>query len=331
MMSAIKGQHLYILNTEKHTAPASISLPEVTLVCIDTVNPALAMVAMQRCLTCFRFGRALLLTDQAVTPSPGIDIEQIEGIRDIESYSEFVVRRLDHHIKTAFALLVQWDGFIIHPDAWDPAFLNYDYIGATWPATADQPEMVGNGGFSLRSKKLLQALQNIEFSQFHPEDELIARTYRAELESMGIRFAPPAMGDRFAYEFKKPLTATFGFHGFSNFPDFMSRAELEAFISAMPDGLIFNNYFLEFMRKVLARASIRHNEQSLRQMLMLTTSMNISNAQKTRLISDQTKHLISGLCRLRLGSLARQLALGRFKAAPSLNNFRLLTKSLLAR
>ena len=331
MMSAINGKHLFILNTEQHTAPAAISLPEVTLVCIDTVNPALAMAAMQRCMGGLHFARALLLTNQAVTPSTGIDIEQIEGIVDIESYSEFVIRRLGQHITTAYALLVQWDGFIINPDAWDPAFLDYDYIGATWPATADQPEMVGNGGFSLRSKKLLQALQNIKFSQFHPEDELIARTYRAELESLGIRFAPPEIGDHFAYEFKKPLTATFGFHGFSNFPDFMSRAELEAFISAMPGGLIFNNYFLEFMRKVLAQTTIRPNEQSLRQMLMLTTSMNISNAQKNHLISDQTKHLISGLCRLRLGSLARQLALGRFKAAPSLNNFRLLTKSFLAR
>ena len=40
--------------------------------------------------------------------------------------------------------------------AWRPEFLDYDYIGAVWPHVLDKYN-VGNGGFSLRSKALLEA------------------------------------------------------------------------------------------------------------------------------------------------------------------------------
>lgn len=319
------------MNTEKNTATAIISLPEVTLVCVDTVNPELAILAMRRCIKSFRFGKTLLLTDRPIPTMPDIKVELIDGICDVETYSEFVICRLSDYIETTHALLVQWDGFIIHPEMWDPEFLTYDYIGATWPASKGRPEMVGNGGFSLRSKKLLQALKGIRFEQFHPEDEHIALTHRVQLESQSIRFAPTDVGDRFSYEFKKPSGKTFGFHGFSNFPDFMDTEEMVAFITGMPRGLIFNNYFIEFARKVLKSADRRSTDQYLRQMLTHQISVDISNTKSNRLASDQVKHLISGLCRLRLGSLARSLASARFYNRPSLSNLRLLAKTYLAR
>lgn len=314
-----------------NAAAALLSLPDVTLVCVDTVNPELAIAAMQHCMAHARFGHVLLLTAQPMKAPAGITVELIDGVNDIESYSEFVIRQLGQYFNTTHALLVQWDGFIIHPDRWDPAFLNYDYIGATWPKSTDHPEMVGNGGFSLRSKSLLQTLQKIAFTQFHPEDELIARRYRSQLESAGIRFAPPEIGDHFAYEFKKPSIPAFGFHGFSNFPDFMNPNELASFIQKMPAGLIFNNYFLEFMKKVLSLAKTMPAARHLRQALIRKVSLDISCASPKHLVSNQAKHLISGLCRLRLGSLARQLSLGRFRAAPNPNNIRLVGKSFFVR
>lgn len=263
--------------------------------------------------------------------APGIEVIQVNNIHDISSYSRFVIRELGSYIKTTHLLLMQWDGYVLHPEAWDPDFLSYDYIGATWPANHQGPEMVGNGGFSLRSKKLLQTLNSIEFVQFHPEDQHIARTHRAQLESMGIRFAPPVVGDRFAYEFKTPQEPTFGFHGFSNFPDFMTTTELSKFIAAMPAGLVFNNYFLEFARKVRARTRLHAHEAGLWTTLAAQINRDICNATSQRLIERQAKHLISGLCRLKLGTLARQIARRRLAAAPNIGNLRLLSKTFFAR
>jgi hypothetical protein len=43
----------------------------------------------------------------------------------------------------------------VNPAAWDPEFLDWDYIGAKW-FWAEAGKRVGNGGFSLRSYKLLE-------------------------------------------------------------------------------------------------------------------------------------------------------------------------------
>lgn len=306
-----------------------LNLARVTLACIDTVNPTLALRAMHRCQHGIRFGRSVLFTDQPIVDS-NIEVIQVSGIDDIRSYSRFVLKGLNAHIQSSHLLLVQWDGFVIHPEAWRDNFLNYDYIGATWPATGTDPEMVGNGGFSLRSKKLLQALEDVQFMDFFPEDEQLARVHRSELESMGICFAPPDVGDRFAYEFKPAQTATFGFHGFSNFPDFMTTPELTDFIKAMPIGLMFNNYFLEFVRKIATKVRQRPEYLTLWDELYQKIMRGIHEADLARLTSLQTKHLISGFCRMKLGILARQLAMKRARASFTLGNVRLLAKALIA-
>jgi hypothetical protein len=73
---------------------------------------------------------------------------------------------------------------------------------------------VGNGGFSLRSKRLLRALQDDAFPPLHPEDRAICRTWRDQLERRySISFAPEVMADRFAFEGTLPNQPTFGFHG----------------------------------------------------------------------------------------------------------------------
>lgn len=286
---------------------------------------------MQRCMVQINFDRALLFTAQPVPVPEGIEVALISDVHDIQSYSRFIIKGLHAYVETTHILLMQWDGFVIHPEAWTPLFLDYNYIGATWPATHQQAAQVGNGGFSLRSKKLLRALQDIEFISFHPEDEHIARTHRAPLEAMGIRFAPPEVGDLFAYEFKSPEMPTFGFHGFSNFPDFMTEQELAGFIEEMPPGLSFNNYFLEFARKVYRPTKQTACPHLLRQKLAGQLARDIREASAERLASPQLKHLISGYCRMRLGSQARLMARARYRAAPTLGNLRLLIKALFVR
>ena len=98
-------------------------------------------------------------------------------------------------------LIIQHDGFVLSADNWREEFFNYDYIGAPWIGYfKDQPQFnVGNGGFSLRSKKLLDILaedDHIELGK--PEDAIIGRQYREYLESKGIKFAPEEIAGKFA-------------------------------------------------------------------------------------------------------------------------------------
>lgn len=128
-----------------------------------------------------------------------------------EEYSFFMANG-KLKIETDFVLIAQMDGFIINPSAWSDDFLKYDYIGAPWP-----DGIVGNGGFCLRSKKLLDALKDISkiFSdeRYHPEDLYICKTKRNLLETeYGIKFAPFEVANRFSVE-NRPYMGQFGFHG----------------------------------------------------------------------------------------------------------------------
>jgi tetratricopeptide (TPR) repeat protein len=193
-----------------------LELRDVTLCCIDTVHPALALRALRQSASGIRFARTLFLTDSAYE-SPGIDVRVIAPLASRETYSLFALKVLAKHIDTAHVLLIQWDGYVINPDAWRDEFLTCDYIGAKWFWHNDAMR-VGNGGFSLRSRKLLAALQDPRITLDGPEDETICRSFRPLLErEHGIVFATEALADAFAFEAAYPIGKPFGFHGLYNF------------------------------------------------------------------------------------------------------------------
>jgi hypothetical protein len=116
--------------------------------------------------------------------------------------------------------------------------LDYDYIGATWPQF-DDGLVVGNGGFSLRSRRLLHLLEDDIFEAHHPEDVAICRTWRKMLEEAhGIRFAPPELASTFSAERSGDLRETFGFHGFFNMPDILPLVEVKRMVAALPVGAL---------------------------------------------------------------------------------------------
>src|SRR5258708_19255912 len=134
-----------------------LELSGVTLCCVDTLNPELALRGLRLSTSGVRFARALFLTDRA-RDAPGIEVRVIAPLASREAYSEFVLKKLVDHIDTEHVLLIQWDGYVVNPDAWLEPFLACDYIGAKW-SWHDAAERVGNGGFSLRSRKLLAPLR----------------------------------------------------------------------------------------------------------------------------------------------------------------------------
>ncbi|MEL6416759.1 MAG: DUF5672 family protein [Pseudomonadota bacterium] len=163
------------------------------------------------------FAEVLLFTDRDPS-SLGLDtasqirVIPIAKIESSEAYSRFMLESLADHITTSHCLIVQWDGHVIDAQRWQSEFLDYDYIGASWPQFDDGHD-VGNGGFSLRSRRLLEACQTTGFQRHHPEDVAICRTNRGLLEDQGMKFAPLALADQFSAERSGDAGVSFGYHG----------------------------------------------------------------------------------------------------------------------
>ncbi len=200
-----------------------LNLPDVALISVDTLKPDRAFKALTTCERYAVFGDKLLITRgmKPFTTSSGIRIVTTDVINCRADYSYFMIKKLASLVRTSFVLVVQHDGFILNPAAWTDEFLEYDYIGAPW--TYNDGHNVGNGGFSLRSKRLLDSLQaDDNVIEFCPEDHHICRTYGSHLSRTGIRFAPEALARRFSIEGSKratdPMgrgrvwTGEFGFH-----------------------------------------------------------------------------------------------------------------------
>jgi tetratricopeptide (TPR) repeat protein len=235
----------------------TLELPGVTLACVDTRNHALALRALERSLRGVRFGRIAFFTD-AVPPDVmvpgGIDVVPIAPLASRDDYSRFVLKSLAEHVATPHVLLVQWDGYVVNPQAFDTAFLDCDYIGAKW-YWYDDAMRVGNGGFSLRSRKLLDALQDPRIELVDAEDVTIGRTYRPLLErEFGIRFAPEALADRFAFEAAYPAGMPFGFHGLYNFCRTVPPSELAALAPMFSDAIARSLQLAQLVRNCVALA-----------------------------------------------------------------------------
>ena len=240
-----------------------LRLEAVTLCAIDARSPALAAEALQQSMRHADFGRVVLFTHGFSQALSGIEVVDIGPIRSGAAYSHAVLRLLPQHIQTPHVLVTQWDGFVVHPAAWTDEFLQFDYIGAVWD---DQPEAccVGNGGFSLRSQKLLRAGLDRRIEAEHPEDVMLARRYRALVEGdHGVRFAPPALARRFAYENETPKAPTFGFHGPKNLPAALDTTTLERWLDALPD-----DFFRGRDARRLARALLGHRMVGVAQHLL---------------------------------------------------------------
>jgi len=107
---------------------------------------------------------------------------------------------------------------------WNDKFLDYDYIGAPWSQQNQWVESydarVGNGGFSLRSKRLLEATS--KFSDVPTHEDLLftqRRYFRTQVErEFDFKIAPPYIAYQFSQEqifpgLNVPIGQSFGFHG----------------------------------------------------------------------------------------------------------------------
>lgn len=232
-----------------------LQLPGVTLVCADTANHALALRALAKSLDQARYGRVVLLTDRApsgLAVPDGVEVVGIDPLDSRDAYSQLMLKGLLPHIDTPHALVIQWDGYVVNAGAWDPAFIECDYIGAKW-YWHDDGMRIGNGGFSLRSHRLLAALQDPRIALVDAEDTTIGRTYRALLErEHDIRFADEALADRFSFEAAYPIGKPFGFHGLFNFCRTVAPAEIAALAPTFSAEIARSPQLLRLLRNCIA-------------------------------------------------------------------------------
>lgn len=229
-----------------------LNLQEVTLCAADCVTPALALRAIAESMALCDFGEAILFSDTP-TQGPGIRHQPIEKLASRDDYSRFMLKDLVSFIQTPFVLIVQWDGYVLAPDAWRASFFDHDLIGAKWHWHKDGMN-VGNGGFTLRSRKLLRAIGGADFP-FVPqlnEDEQLCRLYRSRLEKeYGIRFAPESIADAFSYERSLPNAPTFGFHGLFNLWRHVDDREMTALSREFSPGIVRSIEFAELLVQYL--------------------------------------------------------------------------------
>lgn len=188
-----------------------INLSNVTLICIDPVDPIGASKVLKYCEKGIKFADTVLVS--TACPFDFCKTFYTCPHTDWQKYNDLVLHMIQY-VKTDFALLVQTDGFILNPDLFDTQWFDYDYIGAPWPGdpewirlqtprlqkTYSQDTRVGNGGFSWRSRKFMTLSNNFESTNGLGEDTfLCVENYRYMIDN-GINFAPVIHALKFSIE-----------------------------------------------------------------------------------------------------------------------------------
>jgi glycosyltransferase involved in cell wall biosynthesis len=205
-----------------------LELKNVTIVAVAGVRAQETLKAIKYSCRNIKFARALLITPEDIVDDE-IEIVKCEPL-NYEEYNHYIVYKLHEHINTEYALIIQDDGFVVNPDKWDNSFLDFDYIGAPWPLPQDDysfkdasgiVQRVGNGGFTLRTKKLLSLASelNLEWKSYHNlynEDGFFCCHNRHIYEQHGCKFADIYTAAKFSHETPTQETQhiiPFGFHG----------------------------------------------------------------------------------------------------------------------
>lgn len=215
-----------------------IYLPNVTLICVTSVKIEESIKSLIHCANLINFKKVKFVTHLDIQIN-SVEVEKCRYLTSIEAYSHYMIYDLYKHIDTEFCLIIQHDGFIINPHLWRNEYLKYDYIGAPWKVRNDcylDPNgnhiRVGNGGFSLRSQKLLNTPnhEHIPFAStmhgdyykhlnhFSKNEDNIICVHNHELyEKHGNIFAPFEIALTFSKETSLPENEnldTFGVHGY---------------------------------------------------------------------------------------------------------------------
>lgn len=202
-----------------------LALPCVTLVAIDSFKPMRTLRAMMAAKEQATFADSVLVT-HAAAKVPEQWVSLLPALpSDVRIERErYMITRITEAFSTGHCLNIEWDAGIKNPEAWNPEWLKFDFIGAPWRHGNKMPgfpmitkdNCVGNTGFSLMSKRFANALAEIstptDYELGRASDTYICTTLRPKLEAMGLQFAPEIVAARFSCE-DRQYTGQFGWHG----------------------------------------------------------------------------------------------------------------------
>jgi hypothetical protein len=243
-----------------------LSLPEVTVFtfCWGDEHVLKSLKSMCVAMDQVNFGRNVLITDTTKTNIKifekiidRYDIDVCDTSLDLgqnmqnddsnrHSFCYKFLHETKNFITGDFSLNIQHDSTIIDSTKWEENFLKYDYIAAPWPMSIiqatdmvngqlkDIPNVVGNGGFSLRSRKFVE--ESVDLPWKHKNEDLNICIFNYQnMVDKGVQFAPPQIAARFSVEHPTPYKnfnrnmlftyGSFGFHGEFNKAgmDFINR------------------------------------------------------------------------------------------------------------
>jgi hypothetical protein len=200
-----------------------LNLRNVTLFCYENRKDNIdkAIEAIEICKYYADFGDINFVTNQNINYEHCI-VDDFP-IKSLFDYSKFILTKLNYYVQDEFVLTIHDDGFITNPEAFDSKLFKIDYCGAP---LYRMNKVVGNGGFSWRSKKLLNLVEGIVNFLGYPskelyadhEDIVICFLLRGYLMEQGCVFADFETADKFSVETKGKWSGEFGWHG-RNFID----------------------------------------------------------------------------------------------------------------
>jgi hypothetical protein len=275
-----------------------LNLPDVTLITVSSVNIPDTIDALMYSLRGINFGAVKFVTHEKPECLPAqIEYCECPRISSRDEYSHYILYQLKDHVDTPYCLVIQKDGFVLNPHLWQDQFLEYDYIGAPWPPQMGLPDSrgrcvrVGNGGFSLRSKKLL----SLPFELGLPfekkdgllnEDMLLCASFNTILENHGVRFAPVDVARWFSHEHPVKETEAikpFGFHDY-----FGENRYFPRFPSVMSDPLVHLNHLDKFDLDYLIKNNTELTKTQLEEIFSkITIQLNQLVTERDQLMAER--------------------------------------------
>lgn len=236
-----------------------LDLRHVTVACIDGTPEGNRQDRLVRIISSIKsriaFGDILYFSYVSPNCEDLCTVIRIPPIHNLNEYSQFVILDLPDHISTPFCMTIHDDGFPVNLHLWRDEFSKFDYIGAPWGKSCSpsvSPHMYyngqvegGNGGFSIRSKRLMGIGKEIAMSAKNPtmrdhvasggflhEDGYFCYQIRHLLKNAGMLYAPYGISKQFALEtdledHHNDIHRVFGFHGFrhTNFDNAIAMLE----------------------------------------------------------------------------------------------------------
>lgn len=244
----------------------------VTLCCIGNINHDLMTFAIEKSIKTIEPDcvKVFCDTNLKITNTEHIYLPE-NFTRD--SYSLFVLKDLYKYIDTTHVVIIQYDGFAVNKTYWSTNFLKYDYVGTTthsnfkplkstldtltsyYPVVTSKSWYSLGGGFSLRSKKLLEATASskfdpyirIEHDTFLCEDISVGILYKSMLENnYGIVFGSVEDSIYWGSEHLTGYKECLGFHGWEQIPIFLTEEECIYYINK----LVSSNTILDYNRVI---------------------------------------------------------------------------------